>query len=314
MNTKRLTFVLVSTSIFAIIGLNLSLQKASLQPMPAVAQTASCDTRIRDNEGIFNRRVGSSTGITLRSDRTLSAKTNQSLAYNRTYDFDAWAYGESVPDLWDPTKQKLDAIWLRHKDTKLWVPSAYMVGYPPSNPPLQPNCNNNSQPSLFPNPTSSNPLRGFRHPMNGIGKYSAAHRAPQQYADDLGINIGTDVFAMRSGKVVAVKQDVPDLRLNQPGGESNQFNVNYILIEHDTDVKHQSGKSYRSFYLHLQQNSVRVRVGERVTVGQLIAKSGHNGWSEGPHLHVDVSYSTGSGVFQRQTVPYVWDKPFDYNK
>lgn len=115
---------------------------------------------------------------------------------------------------------------------------------------------------------------------------------------------------MRSGKVIGVRQDVADTG----GGEANQLTVNYIWIEHDTDVKHSSGNTYRSLYLHIQQNSAAVRVGDRVSAGQLIAKVGKNGWTTGPHLHVDVSYPTGSQWFYRQTVPYVWDEPYSYNK
>ena len=153
--------------------------------------------------------------------------------------------------------------------------------------------------------------------MNGSGNRPTGHTdSVQMYADDIGTNnnIGLPVYAMRSGKVIKVRQDVADMPYSQNGLNNDPFTVNYVLIEHDTDVKHKSGQPYRSFYMHIQRNSVVVKEGDRVTAGQLIAKSGHNGRSSGPHLHVDVNYSTGSGVFQRQTVPYVWDKPFDYNK
>lgn len=275
--------------------------------MVAVAQTASCDTTIHSEN--FSLRVGSTSGINLRSERNLDARTSQNVDYNQMVDFDGWGYGQSVNDLWTG---KPDALWYKLKDQNLWVPSAYMAGYPPSNPPAEPTCNSESP--LFPNPTSSNPLRGFRHPMNGTGNYSATHDSPQQYADDLGVEIGTDVYAMRSGKVIKVEQGFADMSPNQQGSQADQFNVNYILIEHDTDVSHESGKPYRSMYMHIMQNSAVVQEGDRVTVGQLIAQSGHNGWSTGPHLHVEVNYSKGSGVFQRQTVAYVWDEPFDYNK
>jgi len=180
----------------------------------------------------------------------------------------------------------------------------------------------NNQPALFANPISTNPLRGFLHPLNGLGNRPPTGHprdSIQRYADDIGVgqSIGIlPIYAMRSGRVIAIKQDVQDLppewdNRNTP----NPFIVNYIVIEHDQDVGHNSGKYYRSLYMHIQQNSARVIVGQRVQAGQLIAATGHNGASSGPHLHVEVNYPTGSDPLRnRQTVPYVWNPPYDYNK
>jgi hypothetical protein len=140
MNTKRLASILAAASL---LGLNVSLQMAYIQPMPAVAQTTSCDTRIRQEN--FSLRVGSTTGINLRSERRLDARTNQNVAYNQIVSFDGWAYGQSVNDLW--TGQP-DALWYKLTNQNLWVPSAYMVGYPPSKPPIQPNCSTPGQPDF----------------------------------------------------------------------------------------------------------------------------------------------------------------------
>lgn len=174
---------------------------------------------------------------------------------------------------------------------------------------------NSSEIPLLVNPTSANPLQGFQHPLQGEGSYNGlSHSDTQLYADDIAAPLGKAIYAMRSGTVKEVQQNIDDLPIGKSGSEANQFDVNYIQIEHDTDVKHQSGKPYRSFYLHIKKNSATVNVGDRVTTGQKIAEVGHNGWSSGPHLHVEVNYSTGLGVFKRQTVPYIWNKPFDYNK
>lgn len=180
----------------------------------------------------------------------------------------------------------------------------------------------NNQAALFANPTSSTPLRGFEHPLKGAGAYYShfgrGDRSIQKFADDIGAGIGTAIYAMRSGKVIAIKQDVPDM--NKPAYSNNQYNVNYIVIEHDRDVRHKSGNYYRSFYMHIQQNSARVIVGQRVEAGQRIASTGYNGWAEGAHLHVEVNYPTGKDdtvynlINNRQTVPYVWNPPLDYNK
>ncbi|MGB5963587.1 MAG: CHAP domain-containing protein [Coleofasciculaceae cyanobacterium] len=139
MKTKHSVSIFALTSILTLSGLGIQIKKASIQPMSAVAQSASCDGKIRSEN--FSLRVGSSTGINLRSNRQLDARTNKNVAYNATINLDGWAYGQSVNDLWNG---KPDAIWFRLQERidgqERWVPSAYMIGYPPSKPPTQPNC------------------------------------------------------------------------------------------------------------------------------------------------------------------------------
>ena len=139
MKTKNLTSALAAALLLTLGGLEVSLQKAGIKPMSAIAQTPSCDTSIRT--AYFSLRVGSSNGINLRSDRRLDARTSQNVAYNQMVEFDGWAYGQSVNDLWTG---KPDALWYKLRNQNLWVPSAYMIGYPPGNLSIQPNCTNGS--------------------------------------------------------------------------------------------------------------------------------------------------------------------------
>lgn len=177
----------------------------------------------------------------------------------------------------------------------------------------------NNQAALFANPILGYPLRGFQHPLNGLGnRRPTGHPGDsiQLYADDIGVGIGIPIYAMRSGRVIAIKQDVQDLPPNRKNQFTpNPFLVNYIVIEHDQDVRHKSGKYYRSLYMHIKQNSARFIVGQQVEAGRPIAETGHNGASSAPHLHVEVNYPTGSDPLRnRKTVPYVWNPPLDYNK
>lgn len=139
MITKRLASTLAATSLLTFTALGLQIQNVSIKPLTAIAQSASCDSNIRVEE--FALRVGSSTGINLRSDRRLDARTNRNVAYNATINFDGWGYGQSINDLWNG---KPDALWFRLKERidnqERWVPSAYVLGYPSSKPPTQPNC------------------------------------------------------------------------------------------------------------------------------------------------------------------------------
>lgn len=148
-------------------------------------------------------------------------------------------------------------------------------------------------------PTVASPLRGFCHPLNGSGMLSQGirgetHRGRMEYAYDLRTNIGTPVYAMRSGRVLSLEDGYPDTG----GGAEKMTKFNYVLIEHDG--------GYRSAYLHLQQGfqgKVPLAVNDTVESGQLIGYSGNSGWSSGPHLHIEVQ-EPGETLTFGQTVPF----------
>ena len=81
---------------------------------------------------------------------------------------------------------------------------------------------------------------------------------------DLKASIGTDVYAYKSGTVVY-------------SGWSNAYGYN-VKIDH--------GNGLSTLYAH--NSSLLVSVGQTVSAGQLISKSGSTGWSTGPHLHFEV--------------------------
>ena len=93
------------------------------------------------------------------------------------------------------------------------------------------------------------------------------------YAYDFDLQIGDPIIAARAGQVAGIVQHYPDS--TRVRGEEN-----YV------DVLHDDGTLAR--YIHLTTNGARVRSGERVEQGQVIAISGDSGWSALPHLHFDV--------------------------
>ena len=91
---------------------------------------------------------------------------------------------------------------------------------------------------------------------------------------------GAAVRAVESGVVVKAASDHPDDGSFDPQKSIEDINAllgNYLVIDH--------GHGVFSAYAHLRQNSLGVRVGERVRRGQPIAAVGNSGSSNFPHLH-----------------------------
>jgi len=92
---------------------------------------------------------------------------------------------------------------------------------------------------------------------------------------DLAVPLNTDVFAPMNGVVKSIWND---------GKGGNQ-----LIIEHEDGSK--------TGYAHL--NSYKVKVGDNVGKGQVIAFSGNSGNSTGPHLHF--TYRNAAGDLQDPT-------------
>ena len=93
---------------------------------------------------------------------------------------------------------------------------------------------------------------------------------------DLGASLGTPVLAVSDGVVVYVSKGCPD-----SGNSEKKINCGGKLGNW-IDIKHSNGLTSR--YGHLQQGSVMVSSGMKVTQGQQIGAVGVSGWSTGPHL------------------------------
>ena len=124
-------------------------------------------------------------------------------------------------------------------------------------------------PYILPYPVGSSYrlMQGYCYPKGG-------HR--NQLAYDFETPVGTQVIAARSGLVMQVRSDLPD-----DGRQPQSGQHNHIMIKHDDGTV--------AFYAHLKQNSIVVKVGNRVSQGQPIAQSGNSGNTQGlPHLHFGV--------------------------
>jgi len=110
--------------------------------------------------------------------------------------------------------------------------------------------------------------------FDGDQKQNQAHHA-----------YGNDVLAVANATVATVKDGVPE---NVPGIASRAVPItlenvggNHIILD--------LGDGRFGFYAHLKPGSLRVKVGERVKQGQVMALVGNSGNSTEPHLHFHVA-------------------------
>jgi len=89
----------------------------------------------------------------------------------------------------------------------------------------------------------------------------------KHYGIDFVTNVGTPVYAPGKGKIVFV---------GRRGGYGLE-----VEIDH--------GYGYRTRYAHLSKSLVKK--GQKISRGDLIAKTGNSGLTTGPHLHYEVSHN-----------------------
>lgn len=109
--------------------------------------------------------------------------------------------------------------------------------------------------------------------VTATSKDSIAHVGDLIYSIDFDAPEGTPIYAAFDGLVISIKDD------SNKGGEDQKFedDGNYIEILHENNEV--------SEYEHLLHHSAKVKVGEQIKKGDIIAEVGNTGWSECPHLH-----------------------------
>jgi murein DD-endopeptidase MepM/ murein hydrolase activator NlpD len=129
------------------------------------------------------------------------------------------------------------------------------------------------------------------HPLStftGTGRNNADYRAYD--APLLAVANGT-VTAVVSDKEATPQVILPDLTFPQLGG-------NYVIID--------IGDGNFAFYAHMIPGSASVKVGDKVTRGQIIGRLGNSGNTSEAHLHFQISRT--SIPLSSDNVPYVIDR------
>ena len=112
-----------------------------------------------------------------------------------------------------------------------------------------------------------NPVPGARL-TSGFGNRGATSVSAAQFhaGQDLAAPLGTPIYAAADGTVIS-------------SGPASGFG-DWIRIDH--------GGGVITVYGHMYAADLMVRVGDRVTAGQQVARVGSNGQSSGPHCHFEV--------------------------
>ena len=113
-------------------------------------------------------------------------------------------------------------------------------------------------------------------------------------------SFGEPVLAVADATVVDVYDELTDAPPQQPlpAPTLPKAGGNHVILD--------LGGGVWAMYGHLKARSIRVKAGDRVAPGQVIAQLGNNGNSDLPHLHFQLMDSRNFAL--AQGVPYVFDR------
>ena len=140
--------------------------------------------------------------------------------------------------------------------------------------------------------------KGVVSPPGVSGKWSLPIKTPYQlgpgvcttgtvcwgYANHTGQDFaaarGAPVLALSAGTVAEEKVYCPGLSNAQREGNAGCSYGRLLIIDH--------GGGVQSYYAHLESYASGLKVGDKVSPGQVVAAEGSQGHSTGPHVHVEI--------------------------
>jgi hypothetical protein len=95
---------------------------------------------------------------------------------------------------------------------------------------------------------------------------------------------GAEVLAVADARVSDLRDGLPD------NGGSNERNDRHVTVDSAAGnyLTLDLGGGHFAVYAHLQPGTIKVKVGDKVKVGQVLALVGNTGNSDAPHLHFHV--------------------------
>jgi hypothetical protein len=116
---------------------------------------------------------------------------------------------------------------------------------------------------------------------------SWTHQDDLLYSVDFPMDEGTPIVAYRPGVIREIKEDSNINCIDEEISQENCTHGNYVLVD--------QGDFTFTLYLHLQQWSIDVEVGDSVGMGHQIGRVGNTGYSTDPHLHMNTKNGFSSG-------------------
>lgn len=109
-----------------------------------------------------------------------------------------------------------------------------------------------------------------------------------------------DVLAVKDGTVLSVLNDFPESATlsAHPDYPPSKATGNYISID--------IGNNQIVFYEHLKPGSIRVKPGQKIKKGEVIASLGFTGQTTGPHLHFHVA--NANSPLGAEGIPYAFEQ------
>lgn len=110
---------------------------------------------------------------------------------------------------------------------------------------------------------------------------------------------GAKVLAIADGTVIDLQNGQPEQKPGgglPPGLTLTRGLGNFVVIG--------IGHGRFAFYAHLQPDSLKVKVGDKVHRGQIIGLLGNSGNSDAPHLHFGIH--DGPGPYSSNSMPFVF--------
>jgi len=108
-----------------------------------------------------------------------------------------------------------------------------------------------------------------------------------------------DLYSPCNGMIIEI---VDNMDNEEPFSGKHPYNVgNHIVIQND---------GINIVLGHIQRGSIKVKVGDSVSSGQLIANIGNSGLTEFPHLHIQAMKAVESSIWSGEGVPILFDGKF----
>ncbi|MDP5293532.1 M23 family metallopeptidase [Oceanimonas sp. CHS3-5] len=135
----------------------------------------------------------------------------------------------------------------------------------------------------------SPPVAGPYRISQGFNGDFSHNKLANRYALDIALPVGTPLLATAPGVVVAA------VDYHVGGGLKPEYKgrANHLRLRHDDGTM--------TLYAHLDTGSLKVKKGQRVRAGQVVAASGHTGYSSGPHLHLAVQVNNKGRI---ESIPF----------